>query len=371
MFQVCLRKFGLLRMFKKSLLSFVLLALATQAYGLGLGNLNVNSYLEQPLDISLPLVVTKNDDLNTLVASPASQAEFDNAGILRQSFVDDLVFQVIRKGVNPYIKITSKKPIKDPFIHLLIRFKWNSGELLREYTALIDPPIYASESPTPIASPKSVGQDIVKQDSLSAGSSSEIKASSDTAESQAADAGSLQESGDVDTYGPISAGESLSMIAKQIQDRYPDLSIYQIMYVLYRNNKSAFIDDNINQLIKGSLLNVGDVTNIRSVDVNDGKDLFFEHLSRWTESSVSDQAFAGESEDVKVSGDGADAGIDSTNETSSNEISPQDAVNQEVTGSVIENETKEFQVGSSDLQSASQLNGSSSDAAEMLYYNRN
>jgi len=340
-------------MFKKSLLSFVLLALATQAYGLGLGNLNVNSYLEQPLDISLPLVVTKNDDLNTLIASAASQAEFDGAGILRQSFVDDLTFQVVRKGINPYIKITSKKPIKDPFIHLLIRFKWNSGELLREYTALIDPPVYASESPTPIASPKSVGQDVVK----SAPATNSLTSPSDTSTTQT-DVSSSQANGlDGETYGPITAGESLSMIAKQIQDRYPDLSIYQIMYVLYRNNKAAFIDDNINQLIKGSLLNVGDTADIRSVDINDGKELFFDHLSRWTENTVSDQQFTGgSSEEVKVSSDGS-TGSEAESTTGDNTVLD--------STETADSDTKEFKVGSSDLQSASQLSGSSTDAADI------
>jgi len=59
------------------------------------------------------------------------------------------------------------------------------------------------------------------------------------------------------------------------------LSIYQIMQVLFNENQDAFIDNNINGLIKGAVLNVADINQIRAIEVAQSKRFFRDHLERW------------------------------------------------------------------------------------------
>ena len=38
-----------------------------------------------------------------------------------------------------YVKVTSNNPVGEPFIDVLIRLNWQTGRLVREFTALLDP----------------------------------------------------------------------------------------------------------------------------------------------------------------------------------------------------------------------------------------
>jgi len=73
----------------------------------------------------------------------------------------------------------------------------------------------------------------------------------------------------------------LSLIAQDLQAQFPDLSIYQIMKVLFDENESSFIGGNINGLIKGSILRIGDLDAIRSVDVAQSKAFYTEQITEW------------------------------------------------------------------------------------------
>ena len=53
-----------------------------------------------------------------------------------------------RADGRPYIKLISTRSINDPFLALLVELTWAQGRLVREYTALIDPPGY---TPAPVA----------------------------------------------------------------------------------------------------------------------------------------------------------------------------------------------------------------------------
>src|ERR1700751_5878138 len=40
------------------------------------------------------------------------------------------------------IKLKSNDPISDPFLTLLVEVNWARGKLVREYTMLLDPPVF-------------------------------------------------------------------------------------------------------------------------------------------------------------------------------------------------------------------------------------
>jgi len=55
------------------------------------------------------------------------------------------------------IKVTTSKPVREPFLNFLIELDWTKGRLLREYTLLLDPPVYsaavAARVQQPVAAP--------------------------------------------------------------------------------------------------------------------------------------------------------------------------------------------------------------------------
>ena len=150
-------------------------------------------------------------------------------------------------------------------------------------------------------------------------------------------------------YGPVLQGESLSVIAQELQGQFPELSIYQIMKVLFEENTDAFIDNNINGLIKGSLLSVGDLEAIRAVDVEDGRDFFRNQLRAWDSSVLANSS---------SSTDPISVGNDSYNADSDFNSDP-------VASSTTEPEADEdsFQVGSSS-EDSDLVNANQSDDRE-------
>ena len=84
----------------------------------------------------------------------ASQETFKQAGLDYASSLLDIRFNLEKRpNGNAVIKLSSSRPINEPFLDMLLQLDWSSGRLVREYTFLLDPPEYAAKSPTAVASP--------------------------------------------------------------------------------------------------------------------------------------------------------------------------------------------------------------------------
>ena len=127
----------------------VILALASasiiyRADALAIGEIEVRTMLNEPLDARVPLVAVSPEELSTLVVSPASVAAYETAGLELTGYVADLDFEVVQ-ATPPFVRIRGQRPAREPFLDLLLEFSWGSGRLLRNYTILLDPPAVAFE----------------------------------------------------------------------------------------------------------------------------------------------------------------------------------------------------------------------------------
>jgi pilus assembly protein FimV len=332
---------------------------ATNVHALGLGSLEIDSNLDQPLNGQIELRTADGDDIDSVTAAIASEEEFESLGIDYPSYLKDISLSVNNNGSDSSLNVSSNGVvIKEPFIHFLVRVEWSGGSFLREYTALIDPPVYAAASPQSLAEPRVVGTDQSYSsdtvDTPDASDSTYDEVLSDDTDAYEADvqddevaggeplieddfynesteAGSPEQVSDAlgdARYGPVESGESLSLIASDLQAQFPDLSIYQIMKVLFDENESAFIGGNINGLIKGSILNIGDLNIIRAVDVAESKEFYITQVNEWDPSSL----ISPSAESVNV---GQDDYIDSSDDYSFDSISDSTP------------ESERFQVGAS------------------------
>ncbi len=117
-------------------------------FGLGLGAIKLNSSLSEILDAEIDLIAATSNDVDDLKVKLASRDAFLRAGIDRTGLLSTLRFHVKRHNNGKYfIKITSRKPIREPFLNFLLEVNWKNGRMLREYTVLIDPPGRRIEQP--------------------------------------------------------------------------------------------------------------------------------------------------------------------------------------------------------------------------------
>lgn len=138
----------------KWLLAAGVFSYSTWSMALGLGEITVHSALNQPFKADIALVDVGTLTQNDLSASLASADEFGRAGVERVFFLNDLKFTPILRGNRQMIRVTSGKPVNEPFLNFLVQLDQPNGRLLREYTVLIDPPgspgiVPATDEPDP------------------------------------------------------------------------------------------------------------------------------------------------------------------------------------------------------------------------------
>ncbi|UWF50835.1 peptidoglycan-binding protein LysM [Pseudomonas sp. N3-W] len=123
------------------------------APALGLGDITPHSALNQPFSADIALVDAAGLGEGDLSVSLASADEFSRAGVERLFFLNNLKFTPILRGNRQMIRVTSSKPVTEPFLNFLVQLNQPNGRLLREYTVLIDPPgspgiVPATDEPT-------------------------------------------------------------------------------------------------------------------------------------------------------------------------------------------------------------------------------
>ena len=343
----------------RKILFIILLSSSSAAQALTMGDFVVNSFLDKELQAEIIVDGDSGDNLNSIDVSIADQAEFDQAGILRSPLLDQFEFKLVKLSDNKVkILVTTENEVTEPYIHMLLKIRWNGGQLLREFTALIDPPLFSSTPAEPVSSPRTTAdKEAELKDELNGVTSSQSETgTASVATSQPS--GTLSE----DSYGPVQAGESLSEIALKIQANNPDLSIYQIMYVLFQNNQSAFIGENINNLAKGATLKVGDLSTITQIDKQEGVNFFYSQLAEWSAKNDSNVATKSVSESTDDSGNSS--GSESSDVASDSEQVEEEINNQEPIAVQAEpqelstaEENPEFQVAGSDVQNNAQESG--------------
>jgi pilus assembly protein FimV len=118
------------------------------ASALGLGEIEMQSALNQRLDAEIPLRGVPEDDSSRIIVSLASEEAFRQVGLQRPFSLTRLSFAVKQRDSGGYyVHVTSREPIVEPFLSFLIEVDWPEGNLLREYTVLLDPPVFVSDEP--------------------------------------------------------------------------------------------------------------------------------------------------------------------------------------------------------------------------------
>lgn len=226
----------------------VLSAMSPAVHALGLGDIRLNSTLNAPLDAEIELVNASADELASLRAQLASRETFARYGLEWPAFLANVTVTRARTpDGREVLRLRSREAITEPFVTLLVDANWGRGRLVREYTMLLDPPVFAPAAPAaaPVAGPSTSAP------------------RSGTVERPAAPPRSAPEpAASVDSY-TVQRGDTLSGIAARVAG---DATREQAMVALYRANPQAF-EGSMNDLRAGAVLRVPDAGAISSEPV--------------------------------------------------------------------------------------------------------
>jgi pilus assembly protein FimV len=231
-------------------------------YALGLGEIKLNSALNQPFDAEIELVSATQDDLGALRASLASNDTFVRYGLDRPAYLFDFNFQVAKgAGGKDVLRVTSPRPVTEPFVTLLVEANWPRGRLLREYTVLLDPPVYTPAPATP--------QPVAAAPRVASGGATTARPAAPVAPAANEPARAPRESS-----APARSIEPGSEYRVRPRDTLWQIAsaanpgsrsdVNRAMVSIYQSNPHAF-DGNINVLRSGSSLRIPDAEQIRSV----------------------------------------------------------------------------------------------------------
>jgi len=221
-------------------------------YALGLGEIRLNSALNQPFDAEIELVSAAQEDLSALQASLASNDTFVRYGLDKPSYLSDFSFRVVRSNGRDVLRITSPRPVTEPFVTLLVEASWPRGRLLREYTVLLDPPVFSpapAASEAPVAAPRATAAPAVPVRPAPAAPVASAPAPSEARPSRAVAAPLAVEAGS--TYR-VRPNDTLWKIASAANPGSRS-EVNRAMVAIYQANPQAF-GGNINVLRAGSEL---------------------------------------------------------------------------------------------------------------------
>ena len=277
-------------------LAFSLLLGMSLVQAAGLGKLTVNSALGQILNAEIDLVSLQPGELDALNARVAPPEAFRDARIEYSSALRLLRFSVEKRASGQaFLKITSVAPINEPFVDMLIEVSWPAGRIQREYPILLDPPGYGRASPPTVPAAPTASRPADTPPASAPAVSSTPPAASAPAPSAPVASGQPSASSELastppgarsegsasgsDTYGPVEKGDTLNKIATQVKPS--DVSLEQMLVALYRENQSAFVNNNMNRLKTGQILKVPSADEVQKIAAKEANQEFRTHVADW------------------------------------------------------------------------------------------
>ena len=286
---------------------------ASHVLAVGLGELTVNSSLNEPLDASIQLLGLDGLTNSQIQAGLGGLEDFERANIDRIGLIDGITLEIIisnsQEGI---LRLTSMDPVVEPFLSMVISVRWPNGRLMRDYTALIDLPNFISTEPqvvpvdipqapvpareaepapepTPEPQPQVLSNTVPETPVIEETSEDLIEDVEDVIEeiAEPASAPVAEEIAEIEDEIAVAApapeldaalvdeapnesvtiasGNTLYDIAAQNRPG-TSVTVEQTMLAIQRANPDAFIDNNINMIRVGQVLRMPSIQDVQSID---------------------------------------------------------------------------------------------------------
>jgi FimV-like protein len=256
---------------KTALALSIALALPGAAQALGLGEIHLDSALNEPLAANIEIVGATAQDLKGITASIANRETFEHFGVDRPEFLSTVAFKISRDSRGrAVLAIRSTDACTELVVNMLVDLRWGGGELIRQYTLLIDPPGFPS--PTPVAeavvrAPASYTAPIIEAPKPAV----EAVPASEKASTAAGEPARKTVR--------VGAKATLRGVAWRVGAR-SDADLNRTMMAIFRANPNAF-EGNINRLRLGALLTIPSATEVSAISVADASHEVRAQMQGW------------------------------------------------------------------------------------------
>jgi len=133
---------GFKRRVAACLSSLVFAALPGAVQSITVGEIHLQSHLNEPLAAEIALGDLGNTLPSDIVLEAADPAAYANAGMEIPVWLNSIQFYVENDPETglPKIYLKTFQAITDPFVDLIVQVSWPDGKLVKGYTLLLDPP---------------------------------------------------------------------------------------------------------------------------------------------------------------------------------------------------------------------------------------
>ncbi len=227
------------------------------AMALALGRVVVQSALGEPLRAEIEVPEITAEEASSLRVGLAAPAAFTAAGLqFNQALGGAQLTLERRSDGRAYLRLSSPRPVNEPFVDLMIEANWASGRLVRDYTLLIDPPktraaapvapLPAATAPAPVRPPATASAQTLPPVAAPAARSPGAPRATATAPATLPAERPPQVS--------VRAGDTAGRIAQA--NRPATVSLDQMLVAMLRTNPNAFIGDNVNRIKAGAVIDL-------------------------------------------------------------------------------------------------------------------
>ena len=231
---------------------------ASDAHALALGRITVQSALGEPLHAEIDIPEINAEELASLRTAVASPDAFRAAGLEYNPALSGIKITLERRpDGRHFLRLSSPRPIHEPFVDLILETNWSSGRIVRDYTMLFDPPSLRQSAP-PVAAqvtpaPRARQQAPAAPAAPAAAPTGRAPSDRSAARAPTTEAAATPPSGDGKQV-TVKAGDTAGKIAGA--NKPATVSLDQMLVALLRANPDAFIGGNVNRLKSGTVLNV-------------------------------------------------------------------------------------------------------------------
>jgi pilus assembly protein FimV len=269
---------------KNPLVLMMALSVPGAAHALGLGEIHVDSALNERLAAEIDIVGATALELTDLRAAVANREIFARYGADRPAFLSSATFKVTQDSQGrPVLAVRSTESFTEPVVNFLVDVQWRSGELVRQYTLLLDPAGFATAAlpaaalppaaplvaaPPPAAPPPAAPI---------AQAAAQIVVPSDSQPEQLNPPAA--ERARKTTHIKVGAKATLRGIAWRVGER-SEADLQRMMLAIFRANPTAF-DGNINRLHRGALLTIPSFAELTAISKAEAKREIHAQMATW------------------------------------------------------------------------------------------
>ena len=247
---------------KNPLVWMMALTMPGAAQALGLGDIHVDSALNEHLAAEIDIVGATPLELADLKAALANRETFARFGADRPAFLASTTFKVTQDSQGrPVLSLRSTESFTEPVVNILVDLNWRSGQLVRQYTLLLDPAGFSVA-----ATPAAAAPVIAEASPMAAAAPVVMAAAEPTLERKT-------------THVKVGAKATLRGIAWRVGER-SESDLQRMMLAIFRANPGAF-DGNINRLHRGAVLTIPSRADVEAISKAEAKREIHAQMTAW------------------------------------------------------------------------------------------